>query len=93
MKIIIVELLIFACIFALLFSLARMVMTLHFLPSDVLLSNLGDSFKLIAYGAYSDIRCISTALLPILACSVLSVLSPIFAILDSRINKCKGGGA
>lgn len=92
MKIIIAQVLIFACIFALLFSLARMIMTLHFLPSDVLLSNLTDSLKLITYGAYSDIRCISIALLPILACSVISVFSPILAILDTRINR-QGGGA
>ena len=91
-KIIIAQLLIFACIFALLFSLARMVMTLHFLPSELLLSNLGDSFKLIAYGAYSDIRCISIALLPVLACSVISVFSPVLALLDTRINRQGGGG-
>lgn len=91
MKIIIVELLIFACIFALLFSLARMIMTLHFLPSDVLLSNIADSLKLIAYGAYSDIRCISAALLPILACSVISIFSPMLTILDTRINRQLGG--
>lgn len=91
-KIIIAQLLIFACIFALIFSLARMIMTLHFLPSELLLSNLGDSFKLIAYGAYSDIRCISIALLPVLACSVISVFSPVLALLDIRINR-QGGGA
>ncbi|MCX2717297.1 hypothetical protein OQH61_06055 [Helicobacter sp. MIT 21-1697] len=87
MRFVMIQILSFALIFALLFSLARIIMGFAFLSNNLALSHLGEGFKMLSFGAYSDIRVISAALLPLLLCAFLCLLSPLFSLAFKQ-----GGG-
>lgn len=87
MRFVFFQIIIFAFIFLLLFSLMRLTMSLEFLGIELMQDNPQDTIKLFSLGAISDLRLISATFLPLLVAMILSLSKPL------KYSKLWGGGA
>lgn len=80
----------FALLFLTLFSIARVIMGIVFVPSAIIESNRGDFYQMFALGAVTDLRLIAAAFLPLLLCALLASFAPVlkayYRILE-KLNK------
>lgn len=78
MRLVLLQILSFAFIFLLLFSLMRVVMSVEFLGIELMSKNPKDTLLLFSLGAVSDLRLISTTFLPFLGVMFLMLFKPLW---------------
>ncbi len=78
MRLILLQILSFAFIFLLLFSLMRVVMGVEFLGIELMQENPKDTLLLFLLGVVSDLRLISAVFLPLLGAMFLMLFKPLW---------------
>ncbi|TLD80385.1 hypothetical protein LS68_006395 [Helicobacter sp. MIT 05-5293] len=88
---IILQILLFAVIFLLLFFVARCAMANAFIPLELAQDHFSDFILMFALGSVADLRVISIGFLPLLVCALFAVIfSSSYA---QRLINYAGGGA